>query len=792
MKLRKKTWLLSAASALLALTGANNARAQDRADEPITTSEDIVITGEVQYRDRVEGPAPVLEYGLDFFQRFEPRTVGDMLKRTPSAAFAGSDMGEFDDVQIRGLGAGYTQVLIDGERVPGSGFDRTFFVDRIPAELVERVEIYRSPSANRSGDAVAGALNIVLRDGLSLDGGYVRAGALHYSDGETEGSFAGVWGGELGNGVRLLLGASFQGRHNPKDKFSERYTSPPGGVNWEGDPAFQLNDTEVQSDVRDGEDYTLNAAITFPVGRGELELSGVYVRTDREEIENSFEYDEGVDLSVLVPGYAFIQQDNYSFQADFDHPFLGGELEIDLGFAGFEEDSIEGETETELDGGLIDAFEGGDERLDFTDTEWNVSVAQRFELNAALQLEFGVDYGDKQRDGTLFVREFEFDGVSPVGDPPPYTGGDPFADPDADVDEFFADGGDFLIEERRLDPYVMLTGQAQAFEWEVGLRYETTEVDVTDRALGTTAFNEYSTLLPSAHLRLNLTEDDRVNFSVARSVRRPSTRDIMPTTFLEEFEDNDFRGNPGLDPETAWGIDIGYEHRIGRVGVIGINAFYRDVQDVIELYNTGDYATGLVEDYEDAVNDDGFVGTIEDYATSEGEELVYIYSSRNTGDGQVWGIELDLSAPLTFVGLPNTGVFVNYSWLDSQIEDEFGERRFNNQAEYVFNAGFIHEMPTWDMAFGATYREQGDARFRIVTEEGLISYGPDLEAFVERRFGERLSLRFTASNLLDSSKDEVFDKFTTEEFQRDRLYDEYELETESTGPVYQLVARYAF
>jgi len=25
-----------------------------------------------------------------------------------------------------------------------------------------------------------------------------------------------------------------------------------------------------------------------------------------------------------------------------------------------------------------------------------------------------------------------------------------------------------------------------------------------------------------------------------------------------------------------------------------------------------------------------------------------------------------------------------------------------------------------------------------------------------------------------------------------RLYDEYELETESTGPVYQLVARYAF
>jgi stage V sporulation protein SpoVS len=129
-------------------------------------------------------------YGLDYFQRFEPLTAGDALKRVPSVAFL-SDVLESDGVRLRGLDPAYTQILINGEKVPGagsgsgafgSGADSAFFVDRIPAELIDRIEIVRSASANRSGDAVAGAINIVLRDAYALDGGFVRAGALMFDD----------------------------------------------------------------------------------------------------------------------------------------------------------------------------------------------------------------------------------------------------------------------------------------------------------------------------------------------------------------------------------------------------------------------------------------------------------------------------------------------------------------------------------------------------------------------------------------------------------------------------------
>jgi len=319
---------------------------------------------------------------------------------------------------------------------------------------------------------------------------------------------------------------------------------------------------------------------------------------------------------------------------------------------------------------------------------------------------------------------------------------------------------------------VMLSGESGALAWEAGLRYETTDTDIQDRTVGGAARSNSSEIfLPSVHLRYNLTDDDRITGSIARTVRRPSFSFISPAVLEAELGDNDFVGNPNLSPETAWGLDIGYERRLGRTGVFGVNFFYRDVTDLIEL------STQTV----------GGVPVV----GSEGAGT-FVYSPRNTGDGTVMGIEFDLSTPLTVLGLENTGVFLNYSWLDSEVTDEFGDRTFNDQAESVFNVGFIHDIPSTGTAFGATYRAQGDAFSRVVGEEIRTSYGADLELFVEQQIGERFVLRFVGSNLLDASKDEAFDKFTTVADQRSRSYDEYELETESAGPVFQLIGRYAF
>jgi len=249
-------------------------------------------------------------------------------------------------------------------------------------------------------------------------------------------------------------------------------------------------------------------------------------------------------------------------------------------------------------------------------------------------------------------------------------------------------------------------------------------------------------------------------------VRRPNFDFLSPATLLAELGDNDFVGNPNLKPESAWGVDLGFERRLGTRGVAGVNVFYRDVKDLIEVASTG------------VVGSEG-AGT-------------FVLTPRNTGDGSVWGIEFDLSTPLTAFGLENTGVFFNYSWLDSDVDDEFGSRRFNDQAKYVVNVGFIHDLPEWGAAFGATYRKQGDAFGRTIGEEVTTKYGADLEIFVEKRFGDRFVVRMTGGNLLDGKKRETFNKFNTLGDQIDRSFDEYELESEQAGPVFQLVARATF
>ncbi|MES2269692.1 MAG: TonB-dependent receptor [Pseudomonadota bacterium] len=767
---------LAAASATLPMA---TAHAQDmapaddtqRRDEPIITSNDIVVQAGIGYRDRVDSPEPTLQYGTEYFQRFEPLTAGDALKRVPSVTFL-SDVIESDGARLRGLPPGYTQILINGERVPGSAADRSFFLDRIPAELISRVEIVRSSSARRTGDAVAGSLNIVLRDGYELDGGYVRGGALYYDDKEFEPSFGAVFGGKVGPG-RLLLGANVQGRHNPKKKSSLRYGDSP-----ENNPNYATDDfdnREDQTDTRDGKDYSFNGSYEIDGDTTDFRLNGFYVRTDRTETERSFEYDDPTAITGPKPtgnlltdnaNVADIDQENYSIDGKLSHQWSLGETSVRVSFARFDESRYETEYEIDFDR-ATPRFTGDLETNDIVDKEFTVKLEHKAPLTDSVNLVFGGFLQNKDRDTSLLAVRNRFNVASA-------RNWDQFTRNPTELNTTFGaleakPGGVNSIKEDRRDGFVLVEGKDSRFSWEMGLRYETTEVTINDATVAPALArqtNDYEKLLPSASFKYDITGQDRIIGSVARTNRRPEFNFISPALLEAEYGDNDLLGNPSLSPETAWGFDLGYERRIGRGGIFGVNIFYRDVKNLIELTNTGEEG-------------------------SEGAGT-FVFQPQNIGDGKVYGIEFDLSSDLGFVGLPNTGIFGNFSYLDSEVTDGFGERRFNDQSKFVYNFGFIQDIPTYGAAFGATYRKQGSAFGRVIGEEVTTTYGADLEIFVEKRFGKSFTVRAVGSNLLNGAKREVFNKFNTVADQTARDFKEYELESEKAGPVFQLIGRYAF
>lgn len=771
---------ISAAAFAVSPASAQETEASSTASESVAsdeavpqTSQDIVVQGYIGYRNRSDSPQPVLVYDSDYFQRFEPLTAGDALKRVPSVTFL-SDVIESDGARLRGLDPGYTQILINGDKVPGSNADRSFFLDRVPAELIDRVEIVRSNSARRPADAMAGTLNIVLRDAFELDGGYVKAGGLHFDDGKIKPAFGAVWGGEVGGG-RLLLGANVQGRYNPKKKSSFRYgDSPENNPNFETD---EFDNREDQDDTRNGTDYSFNGSYGVELGATKFELDGFFVRTDRSETERSREYDDPTALTgpITTGGNLLtdngqletIDQENYSFASKVEHEWSLGRSGLKAGYSRFSEDIISTEVEIDFDTDEDPAEFGGERtRTDIRDSEFFVNLDHAVPVAPGIAVIVGAYLQNKGRDTDISVAEDEFELT-----PAEVAAYDPFTDrPDAFPASFVdfepVAGGLNEIQEDRRDLFALVEGKTGMAAWEAGVRYETTDVEINDLDADERFDNDYSLFLPSASLKLDLTGADRVTASVARTNRRPRFDFISPALLEGELGENDLLGNPELNPETAWGIDVGYERRIGATGVAGVNLFHRWVSDLVEIANTG-------------------------IEGSEGEGT-FVLRPENSGDGRAWGIEFDLSTSLGFVGLRDTGIFGNLALLDSEIDDFMGKRRFNGQPKYVYNVGFIHNLRSAAAAFGVTFRKQGSATDRIVGEEVRTTYGADLEIFIEKRLFGNTTIRAVGSNLLNSRKRELFNKFDTIEDQLNRDFDEYELESEKAGPVFQLIGRLAF
>lgn len=768
--------LLASIATALPMAAAHAEEATAEEDEKLRSSREIVVQADIGYRNRSEDAEPVLTYGEDYFQRFEPLTAGDALKRVPSVTFL-SDVIESDGARLRGLDPGYTQILINGEKVPGSQADRSFFLDRIPAELIKQVEIVRSSSARRTGDAVAGTLNIVLRDAFTMNGGYVRGGALLFDDGKVKPTGGLYYGGELGPG-RILLGVNVQGRYNPKQKKSLRFGDSP-----ENNPNFAVDDfdnREDQSDIRNGTDYAANMNYAIEGESTKFELSGSFVRTERVEDERSFEYNDptainGPVRTTVNPGnlltdnanFNDITQESWNLAAKLGHEWNLGETTLRASFARFDDRQDEFENEVDFDR-TTPRFTGDLIARQIQDDEFALGLEHAFPIGADTKIVVGGLAQNKDRDTSIAEGRDRYNLT--VADREGY---DQFAE---DPNQFVRaapvlaplPGGLNTIEEDRRDLFALVEGKSGALTWEAGVRWENTKVRIDDQTVApalATSTAKYDFLLPSASLKYDLGRG-RITASAARTMRRPRFDYISPALIEAELGDNDLLGNPALRPETAWGGDLGYEHRIGSRGVIGVNLFYRKVSNLVELANTG------VEG-------------------SEGPGT-FILQPRNTGGGKVWGVEFDLSASLGFIGLNDTGVFGNLALIDSSIDDFVGTRRFNGQSKYVYNAGFIQNLPSVGVAFGATYRKQGGAFDRIVGEEIVTTYGADLEVFVEKRFGKNLTIRAVGSNLLDGSKDETFNKFTTIADQLSRDFDEYELETETAGPVFQVIARYAF
>ncbi len=142
-------------------------------DEEAADLDRVQVTGSRISRADVEGATPVTTITREEIEFSGQENIADLLRSTTFNSFgsfrerSGTSFGQVALVDLRGLGAGRTAVLVNGRRQPGSPFTggAAANLNSIPINAIERIEILTdSASAVYGADAIGGAINIILRD----------------------------------------------------------------------------------------------------------------------------------------------------------------------------------------------------------------------------------------------------------------------------------------------------------------------------------------------------------------------------------------------------------------------------------------------------------------------------------------------------------------------------------------------------------------------------------------------------------------------------------------------------
>ncbi|MEQ5839088.1 TonB-dependent receptor [Paraburkholderia acidicola] len=214
----------SAASAASAATTASAPVAasapQDAVKGDAVSLKPVVVTGSRIPRSQKEGPTSVTVITSKDLETKGYRNVYDALaQQTQNTGFTqGADYGNTNTpaanaINLRGLGANHTLVLVDGRRVadyPVAYDGSVNFVNmaNIPSEMIDRIEILNgAASAVYGSDAIAGVVNIIMKkhiDGVEVnvkggttqDGGGTN-GRVQITGGKDFGALSTVFGIEV-------------------------------------------------------------------------------------------------------------------------------------------------------------------------------------------------------------------------------------------------------------------------------------------------------------------------------------------------------------------------------------------------------------------------------------------------------------------------------------------------------------------------------------------------------------------------------------------------------------------
>ena len=671
----------------------------DAAPRPGARIERIEVTARPQSDTELRRRAPVAKqiYGREEIDKYGDTSVSDLLKRLPGVNIQGGAP------RMRGLGSGYTLVLINGDPAPPG-----FQFDQLNPSQVERIEITRGPTADQSAQAVAGAINIILKDAPKVSQRDLRLGLGYNAVRPTaSGSFT---YGERAGGLALSLPVSLFEWRNLNRSVTERQTA---GL--DGQPS-----SAEQTSRQDNWGHGFNTAPRVNWKISDDESASAQFFAQRGEWNNRTAY-----TNQVLRGQPSLEPDNV-FQGTWQN--LRSNLQWNNRFSEMQR------IELRLGGGASKGtFDGststqrrtvGDNRdRNLTQSgKYGQFIGEAHTLSAGWELEW------RQRDETRTVTE--------NGQPQlPGFEGQPFG-------ARIARQALYIQDEWELSP-----------QWSTYLGLRSERIDTQSKGLADRVRNLSRVTTPLWHLNYKLDPKGRdlIRASLTRSYKAPELNALLarPTLsglFTDTTRRNteaspDRRGNPALEPELATGLDIAYERYLPGGAMFSVGGFHRSVDNLVRN-----------------------VTRLETVPWARVPR--YVSTPVNFSKATTNGLEFELKGraaellPALFDAKTALNLRASLNYYRSRVAAVEGpNNRLDNQQPWSGNLGFDYRFAGLPLSIGSSLAYTPGYVTRQTNAQSLDqSAARSLDAFALWNFSRTVSLRVSANNIapLDSATRSTF------------------------------------
>ena len=616
-----------------------DARRNDTATKIVVTQEDILRNGDT--------------------------TIGEVLKRLPGVTVGGVQ-GRGGDIRMRGLGSGYTQILLNGEPAPAG-----FSLDSLSPDMIERIEIMRAATAEFSTQAIAGGINIVLKKAIVTAQREIKAGVQE--DNGNYGTNVNFQLADKKGPLSYAIGGAIT--YAKFDRPSEMITEKSDATG----KTTVLRRAE-QDNRGHFEAFNVSPRINWTLGPGDVITSQNFININRfigvnSEREHALVGDpsrfSGTDVDIESSS-ALLRSD-LSWTRKLSQ---GAKLDVKAGVN-------YGQRETRAPSRNFDAADklvltrlitsDVTDKSFSTTGKYSTPIFEGHALAAGWDAAYGTRYEDRiQRESSTETCKYpDPNDVRNLACP-------------HDLDQVFnatvSRLAMFAQDEWTITP-----------RWSVylGLRWEgiRTRSESVNYAPVDNKSSVWSPLFQTLY-KLPGTKNDQVRLGLTRTYKAPGVGSLIPRRFASNNNDKtspDFQGNPELKPELAWGLDLAYEHYLEGGGLLTASTYVRRIDDI--THNKVDEINGQ-----------------------------QVSRPINDGVANTHGVELEAKLPLRSMSktAPNVDLRANVARNWSSLANVPGpNNRLDSQTPFSGTVGADWKLDTIPLTLGGSYSFQNGGPVRI-------------------------------------------------------------------------------